>query len=151
LTANLKSCRSILADARLLQPVRFLVVGGTTLVIYFVLQFLLEWAKLGSYVALTIAYATAIAYHFLMNRHFTFRSSAVDGGIMATLPRYASVVLLNYVILLIVVRLVMSVGFRIQVGMFAGIVLTTIVSFVLAKSWIFRDSRRSGNAPETAK
>lgn len=151
MTANFKSYCGVLTDARLRQPVRFLVVGGTTFVIYFVLQFLLEWASLGPYVALTIAYAIAIAYHFLMNRHFTFRSSAVDGGIMATLPRYASVVLLNYVILLIVVKLVMSAGFRIQVGMFAGIVLTTIVSFVLAKSWIFRDSRRSGNAPETAK
>ncbi len=148
---NLKSCRRFLNDARLLQPMRFLVVGGTTFVIYFVLQFLLEWANLGPYAALTIAYAAAAAYHFLTNRHFTFRSSAADGGIVATLPRYASVALLTYVISLIVVKLVMSGGFRIQVGMFAGIVLTTIVSFVLAKSWIFRNSRRSGNAPETAK
>ena len=45
----------------------------------------------------------------------------------------------------------MSAGSRIQVGMFAGIVLTTIMSFVLAKSWIFRASQKGYNAPETAK
>lgn len=107
--------------------------------------------KSWTYAALTIAYATATAYHFQMNRHFTFRSGAVDGGISATLPKYVSVVLLNYVISLIVVRLVMSAGFHIEVGMFAGIVLTTIVLFVLAKSWSFRASRRRGNAPKTMK
>jgi len=140
-----------LADARLLQPVRFLVVGGTAFVIYFALEFLLEWAFFGPYAALTIAYGISTAYHFMMNRHFTFRSSGVDGGILAILPRYGSVVLLNYVISLVVVRIAFSAGFRIQVGMLAGVILTTIVSFTLAKIWIFRAERASPPAPRMLK
>jgi putative flippase GtrA len=147
----LLSYRKLLTDARLLQLLRFVVVGGTTFVIYFGLQFLLEWARLGPYVALTIAYAIAITYHFLMNRYFTFRSSATDGGISAILPRYASVVLLSYVISVIVVKAVMSAGFHIQVGMLAALGLTTILTYVFAKVWIFRAARRGRRAPETVK
>jgi putative flippase GtrA len=65
-----------------------------------------------------------------------FRSSAMDGGIVAaTLPRYASVVLLNYLITLAVVKVVMSAGFRIQIGMIAAVLLTTATSYVLSKVW----------------
>jgi putative flippase GtrA len=121
-----------------MQPLRFLAVGGTTFVLYFALQFLLERASLGPYVALTIAYVFAITYHFLMNRHFTFRSSAVDGGVVAALPRYASIVLLNYVITVFVVKTAVAAGFRIQVGMLAAIAVTTIFTYVIAKVWIFK-------------
>lgn len=127
------------------------MVGGTAFVIYFFLQFLLEWIDFGPYVALTIAYVTAIAYHFLMNRHFTFRSSAVDGGILTTLPRYVSVVLLNYVISLVIVKIVVSAGFRIQVGMLAAIVITAVLTYIFAKAWIFRISGRDTGSSETAK
>ena len=47
MTVNFKSYRRVLADGRLLQPARLLVVGGATFVIYFVVQFLLERANVG--------------------------------------------------------------------------------------------------------
>lgn len=106
--------------------------------VYFILELLLERLGVGPYVSLTIAYAIATTYHFLMNRHFTFRSGSVDGGIMAALPRYFVVLILNYVITVVVVQTVMSAGFRIQVGMVAAIVLTTILTYVVAKAWIFK-------------
>jgi putative flippase GtrA len=129
-------------DASLFQPLRFVLVGGTTFVIYFVLQFLLERMALGPYLALTIAYAIAIIYHFLMNRYFTFRSNAVDGGIVAMLPRYAGLVLLNYAAALIFVKVAISAGFQTQLGMPMAIGLTTIVTYFFAKAVIFRPVRR---------
>src|SRR5579863_3869298 len=100
-----------------MQAFRFLFVGGSAFLIYFALEFVLEETFLRPFAALTIAYATSTAYHFFMNRHFTFRSTSVDGGVLNTLIRYLSVVLLNYAITLIVVRIAVSAGLRIQIGM----------------------------------
>jgi len=44
-------------------------------------------------------------------------------------------VLLNYLITLAVVKVVMSAGFRIQIGMIAAVLLTTATSYVLSKVW----------------
>jgi putative flippase GtrA len=143
--------RRFLTDIGPLQVLRFLFVGGTAFLIYFILEFLLEGTYLRPYGALTIAYATATAYHFLMNRYFTFRSSSVDGGISTTLLRYVSVVVLNYAITLIVVTIAASAYLRTQVGMLAAVVLTTIVSFVLSKTWIFKPPRRGLRAEEMAE
>jgi len=140
--------RIFLTEARLFRPLRFLVVGGTTFVIYFTLQYLLQLAHLGPYLSLTIAYAIATAYHFSMNRHFTFRSSAVDDGIWAILKRYALVVLFSYLVTVMIVNAMMSAGFRIQVGMVVAIVLTTGMSYGLSTIWIFR-ARRGCRASRT--
>ncbi len=118
----------------------YLVVGGLTVVVDIGLLALLHEAygvPLG--LATTVAFCTAVAMNFLLNR--TAMSSRGSQELMQHAFRYGSLVLANYLITLAVVTTAGHVGDRYLVAKVAVVAASTLWNFLLYRHWVFAPSR----------
>lgn len=114
----------------------YVVVGGTTVVVDVGLLALLHevfGVLLG--VATTVAYCTAVAMNFLLNR--TAMSSSGARGLTKHALRYGSLVVFNYVITLAVVTTVGPENAWYLVAKLAVVATSTIWNFLLYRFWVF--------------
>jgi putative flippase GtrA len=125
-------------DAR--SAARFLIVGAVTAALYFgILAALVEGLALDYRVAVSIGYAIAVCFHFLANRRFTFR--AHGSGVGPQLIRYAILLVVNYLLTLGVITCAVELlGWSPFLGALLGLVATTLIGFLLAHRWVFRDA-----------
>jgi putative flippase GtrA len=132
-------------DCRLwLESVRYVIVGGLSFLIYFGLLGLFFSLLHTRYpVAVSIAYAFAVALHFLANRTFTF--DAAGAPVAAQFGRYAGMVLLNYGIQIFVLYVVYDLcGLNFYLGAVSGVLATLVTGFFLMRTWVFaREKRKS--------
>lgn len=116
----------------------FLCVGALTSLLYFGL-FGLFWKILtiNYSIAVSMAYVLSIIFYFFSNRMFTFKSQAqpVSGQFI----KFIGMAILNYVITLIVVYTsVELLTLPPYIGMVFAVGTTTILSYIIAKFWVFR-------------
>lgn len=119
------------------QIVRFVVVGGSTFALYFLLfRVLYGEIGLGYKVAISFAYVVTVCCHFLLHRSFTFGAGRRGMGIH--LGRYGAMLVLNYLTTLAVMWTVVEV---LQVspywGPLASTGLTAASSFFVMKHFVF--------------
>lgn len=115
----------------------FLLTGFLTAVVYFSL-FAIMWNLLhiNYKFSLTVSYWGGLCFHFLMNRHVTFRSYHNIGrqGI-----KYLIMALINYVIaLLITITVVNNLHFSPYAGVLISIFITVITGYFLSRFWVFK-------------
>jgi putative flippase GtrA len=117
----------------------YLVVGGLTALIYFGLIALgIEVLKIDYRIAVSIAYAFAVSFHFLANRKFTFR--VVDNKVIRQSIRYLGVLLINYLITISVVFfLVTKHGASTYLSAAISIIVTVGVGYFASKFWVFHN------------
>ena len=116
---------------------RFLVVGGTAAGVDFAVLSLLHF-ELVPTAAFSIAYASGVITHFLLNKYWTFRCVRTD--LLRQVGEYLLVVLVNYILQLIVFRSVLSVwpAISIYIAKAAAIPAGTVPGFFLFKKHVFR-------------
>ena len=115
----------------------FLMTGFLTAVVYFSI-FAVMWNLLhiNYKFSLTAAYWGGLCFHFLMNRHVTFRSSCNIGG---QVIRYLVMSFVNYVIaLLITVAVVDNFHFSPYVGVILSVGVTVMSGYLMSRFWVFR-------------
>lgn len=127
------------------QIARFLAVGALTALIYFgLLALLLEGINLNYRYAVSIAYFCGVAFHFLSNRQFTFRSH--DHGLPGQILKYCAMVGINYAITIAVVDVIVRLlHFSPYVGAACAIGITVVTGYLLARFWVFRPSSVGAN------
>lgn len=117
---------------------KFGIVGAITAAIYFLVMWVAD-SMLGlSYiVAVSVAYFVSTAFHFLANRHFTFRSEGEQHG--HQIIRYLVMWLLNYLITIVVVSVSVE-RFLLSpyIGVCISVVFTVFIGYVLARYWVFK-------------
>jgi putative flippase GtrA len=121
----------------------FLATGLATALLFFgLMALLLDGFDMGYRMAVTVAYACAIVFHFTINRHITFSSR--DEHILRQAVRYAMLALTSYLITLAVVSyMVEKLRFSPYAGALIALVVTTAFGYCISKAWVFR--RRLGN------
>ena len=115
----------------------YLVVGGITAAIYYALIGLL-WGLLGAHylLAVSVAYVSAVAFHFLANRRVTFE--AFHDSARRQLPRYVALAVVNYLVTLLVVDLAVRVaGLHVYVATTVAILATLVTGYVSMRRWVF--------------
>jgi putative flippase GtrA len=115
----------------------YLVVGGITAVIYYGLIGIL-WGLLGAHylVAVSVAYASAVAFHFLANRRVTFDAFNYSAG--RQLPKYVALAVFNYLLTLLVVDLAVRVaGLHVYIATTLAILTTLVPGYVGMRRWVF--------------
>ena len=117
---------------------KFMLVGAATAAVYLGLMSVLYGRfHLDYRIAVTVCYIIAVALHFLLNRHLTFRTG--NGHVMLQIMKYLALVAINYLVtMLVVAGAVAWVGLSPYLGALLAIVSTTIVTFVMSKNWVFR-------------
>ena len=119
----------------------YLVVGGITAAIYYALIGVL-WGLLGAHylLAVSVAYVSAVAFHFLANRRVTFEAFHENAG--RQLPRYVAFAVFNYLVTLLVVELaVRFAGLHVYVGTTLAILATLVTGYVGMRHWVFARPR----------
>lgn len=117
---------------------RFLLVGGSTAVLYLgvshlVLNVLVMDYRLG----ISLAYTAAVSFHFLMNRAYTFAGES--GGLLRAVARYGCVLAVNYAITLATAELcVRMLGLTPFVSSGVAMFVTTALTFLLLSRWVFK-------------
>lgn len=116
----------------------FLFVGGITAVIYFgLLAVFLDILSVDYRAGVSVAYITAVSFHFFANRRLTFRANHEKP--FQQIVRYLPMVTLNYILTVaIVTASVEMLRLSPYVGAAAGIVVTTGIGFFISKAWVFR-------------
>ena len=125
----------------------YLVVGGLTVVVDVGLLALLhESYGVPLAVATTVAFSTAVAVNFLLNR--TAMSSSGSQGLTQHALRYGSLVVANYVVTLAVVTTAGQVGDRYLVAKVAVVAVSTWWNFLLYRHWVFTPPRPTPLNPD---
>jgi len=119
----------------------FVAVGGVTALVYLgLMALLLNVVGLNYRVCVSVAYVGAIALHFSLNRHVTFRSA--DGNIFPQAWRYLAMVAINYVVTLAIVSYVVEVlNHSAFIGAISALVATIVVGYIVSRSWVFKVSK----------
>lgn len=131
------------------QFVVFLIVGALTAALQLgAFTLLYEYAEMDYRVATSLAYALAVAFHFLMNRNVTFRSKSANAA--GDLSRYLVLVALNYLINLgVIVFVVQAAHGDPVVGAAAAIAVTVGVTYVLSRFWVFSAQPETHTSPRS--
>lgn len=116
---------------------RFLLVGGAAAIIQLgVLRLMAGIAALPDAVAVSAAYGASVLFHFFANLRFTF--GLRGDGVLARIPRYIVVAIINYAITLVVVGLLTRVA---QFGLYSSAIMaiaaTTGFGFIASRHWVF--------------
>jgi putative flippase GtrA len=118
----------------------FLCVGLITMAVQVMFfSLFLGPLSLSPGIAVSLSYVLATAFHFFMNRAFTFK--AQRDQVIAHLGKYIVVTGINYVNTIVVFDVIVRVfSLSPYLGLFASIGATVVTGFVLMKFWVFRDS-----------
>ena len=125
-----------------LRFLKFLAVGLTTMVVQFS-SFALMWDifHLPQRLSVSISYLTAVTFHFLSNRSFTFQAG--NSNVYKQLIKYIVVTCLNYVITIVVVDACVKIFFLSPyIGVMAAIATTVMTGFLFLKYWVFGKASR---------
>jgi len=119
---------------------RFGMVGAATAAVYFlVLAFHLEVLGANYNWAVSIAYIVSVAFQFIANKCFTFKSETKS--VLPQLLKYLVLLVVNYFITILVVRFVVEkLGLTAYHGVLASIPLIMVTGYLLLKYWIFKKS-----------
>lgn len=121
---------------------RFVVVGGSSALLYFLLMWFFR-ARVGfaPFLATICAYAIAFCVAYMLQHRWTFRS---DAHHRVTLPRYALVQLTCALLTAGITEAVAHVYPQSPSWLLAGIstVLASGLSFVLSSMWVFSTTSR---------
>ena len=127
---------------------KFLAVGLTTMVVQFS-SFALMWDifHLPQRLSVSISYLTAVTFHFLSNRSFTFQAG--NANVFKQLVKYIVVTCLNYVITIVVVDVCVKILFLSPyIGVMAAIATTVMTGFLFLRYWVFGEASRLGKAKQ---
>jgi putative flippase GtrA len=115
----------------------FLFIGAAAAGIYFgLLALFLEGFHLDYRISVSAAYVLTVTFHFLSNRHLTFRARGYE--ITPQVVRYLIVVGVNYVLTLAVVFVVVEIlQSNTYIGVALSVPVTVIFSYVASKVWVF--------------
>ena len=122
---------------RLQKICKFILVGGITFVIYFVIQIICGNIGFGLISSVSIAYLFSVLFHYTTSHKFTFRSTNKITESKQFL-RYIVVCFFSYLINLLVIKISINVGYTLHNGMVLGVILTTILGFYLSNFFIFK-------------
>jgi putative flippase GtrA len=90
----------------------------------------------------TAAYFIGVAYHFVMNRKFTFRDP--QGHLLKQLTKYAFLVAANYLTTLVLFGILLRSMRLLPLVTFAlSVALTTATGYLVMRFWIFPGSIRN--------
>ena len=129
------------------QLLRYLLIGGLSVVVDVgLLALLREWFGVPIVIATTVAFGTSLVVNFLLNR-IAMASSAWRGLTQHAL-RYASLVVANYVITLVVVTTAAQVGGHYLLAKLAVVAGSTVWNFLLYRYWVFRAPTGRPTSPQ---
>lgn len=124
------------------RELRFVAVGGAALLVDVgVLAGLRELAHAPLVVATTAALVASLAWNYAAQRRLTFGS---DVGLSSGLPRYLTLVGLNYVATVGLVTLADITGAGYLTGKAAAVAVLTPTNFYAYRAWVFPRDSRSG-------
>lgn len=117
--------------------VRYVITGGTTFMLDILLLVLLHgYLNVNLVIATSVAYWTAIAFNFFVNRQWTF--GATDTHIVKHLTAYLTLLGANYLFTVAFVGIASALGMHYTIAKVLAVILQTSWTYLAYKKIIFR-------------
>lgn len=135
---NTADDKTAIKKTKLKQVIMFLLSAGATGAIYIGLLYLSRTIlKTNPYVAVSVAYAGAMAFYFVTNNFLVFKNNR-QGAVWRKLLGFLPLVAVNYVLTLAIIAFIRQFTHEEYSGsVVAGIVTTALAYFVFEK-WLFK-------------
>ena len=129
--------QNVVSHLMTLAFLRFLIVGGSTAVIYFVLIYLTySLGNINYNLSISIAYFSSVIFHFLANRRYTFDHHG--HRLSKQVSRYISLLMLGYLTTLMIVNgAVRGLAFSPFCGALLAVGFNLVMNFFLMRFWVF--------------
>jgi putative flippase GtrA len=126
------------------------LVGLLATATYFGALYLCESVlKLHYQITVTVAYFASVVTHFSANRRFTFEQTG--SADVRALRRYATTVIINYGISLIIVSACVELfGWPTWAGVALSMAATVLTGYALMRLWVFAPSKTQAGADRKA-
>ncbi|OGV25980.1 MAG: hypothetical protein A3F18_01945 [Legionellales bacterium RIFCSPHIGHO2_12_FULL_37_14] len=130
--------KNLLAISHIESFPKFLLVGGTSALIYFFSMWVFTNIVAPHYlIAVSFSYVFSVIFHYFANCHFTFKASTAISH--SQIARYLTMLLINYCISIVIVHTVVEVyHLSPYLGIAVSILCTMLPGYVMGKFWIFR-------------
>lgn len=117
--------------------VSFLLVGGTTAIIYLLIcSILYEHYQINNFISVSVAYFVAVSFHFLANRFFTFKAQGMK--ITHQLKNYCVLLGVSYSTMILFTQGACAMQLSPYLGMLAAVFINFIITYMLCNFWVFR-------------
>ncbi len=117
--------------------VRYVVIGGSTFALDFVLLVLLHgFLDINLFIATTFAYWTSIAFNFVANRFWTF--GATETPITKHLAGYLTLLGVNYLFTVGFLTVATHLGMHYAVAKVLAVLIQISWTYVIYKKYIFK-------------
>ena len=115
----------------------FLLVGGITAVWYFSIYGLLyNYFNINNFIAVSVAYFSAVSFHFFANRCVTFK--AQDMRIAHQLKSYSILLGVNYSNTVFCTQGALAIKISPYFGMIVAIPINIVIAYTVCNFWVFK-------------
>lgn len=120
---------NIFRNKKLLEFIRFVIVGGTATVIHYVIYYLLQVTGIEFNIAYTIGYGISFIFNFIASNYFTFKTDvSVKNGAKFTIAH-----IINYAIQMILLNIYIKVGIPSSIAPIFVFVIAIPVNFIMVR------------------
>jgi len=129
---------------KLLTKIKFLLIGGSTALIYFSSLFLFnDILKINPNLSLTISYIISVVYHFMMNKFFVFQEKKIL-SMRYQIIQYGILTLINYLINLGIANIFLYFKSSIYLSVVAATAVTMFLTYFIMNKLIFKKQKKEG-------
>ena len=124
------------------KQIRFLLVGGTaTAIQYTLLLVLVEAFDRNPVTSSAIGFSVAAVVNYLLNKHFTFRSTSPHGR---SAPRFAAMALFGTLLTSLCMKAFVALGVHYVVSQIFTTAIVLVSNYLIAAHWVYRDAAIRG-------
>ncbi len=118
-----------LKNKKILEFIRFVIVGGTATVIHYIIYYLLQLTNIKFNLAYTIGYGISFIFNFIASNYFTFKTEvSINRGAKFTVAH-----IINYLIQMLLLNIYINIGIPNNIAPIFVFMVAIPINFVMVR------------------
>lgn len=128
-----------LKNKKILEFIRFVIVGGIATIIHYLIYYLLQLINIKFNLAYTIGYAISFIFNFIASNYFTFKTEvSVNKGIKFTVAH-----IINYLIQMLLLNIYIKVGIPNSIAPIFVFIIAIPINFIMVRFALNNNIKKS--------
>ena len=123
------SMLSFFKDKKILEFIRFVIVGGTATIIHYAIYYILQLTNIKFNLAYTIGYGISFIFNFIASNYFTFKTEvSINRGAKFTVAH-----IINYLIQMLLLNIYINIGIPNNIAPIFVFMVAIPINFVMVR------------------